>query len=148
METYVNAGLHKRSLDDISQDIVNSGLNCIRFPFSLDLYFKRDFVPPPIAVAGDPSLAGLTGWEIYDRTIKSLTDHGLMVFLNNHNSKAAWCCSLTSEDGLWSNSYYSADEWVECLAGLAEHHKDNKVCPPPHPTPPFSSPYTHRATSW
>ena len=127
METYVNAGLHKRPLDTISADIVEAGFNCIRFPFSLDLYYNRDFVPPPVAVAADPTLQGLTGWEIFDLTIKSLTDAGLMVFLNNHNSKAAWCCDANSVDGLWSNHYYDAAEWVACLAGLADHFKDNQM---------------------
>jgi hypothetical protein len=126
METYVNAGLNKRALGDISQDIVDAGFNCIRLPYSLDLWFNRDYVPPPVAVAGDPTLAGLTGWEIFDRTVVSLTDHKLVVFLNNHNSKAAWCCQADSPDGLWSNEYYNTSQWIESLAGLADHYKDNK----------------------
>jgi len=39
--------------------------------------------------------------EIFDQTIKVLTDSGIMVILNNHTSKSQWCCSNDDGDGLW-----------------------------------------------
>ena len=50
----------------------------------------------------------------------------MLVFLNNHNSVAAWCCNKDSEDGIWSNDAYSAEEWMESLVYLADYYKDNK----------------------
>ncbi len=44
--------------------------------------------------------------EIFDETVKELTEGGLMVYLNNHTSKSQWCCSDSDGDGLWWNKEY------------------------------------------
>jgi len=47
--------------------------------------------------------------EVFDATVKSLVNAGVMVILNNHISDAMWCCGLTDANGLWHNKRYTAD---------------------------------------
>jgi endoglucanase len=53
--------------------------------------------------------------EIFDATVESLTNAGLMIILNNHISDAMWCCGTDDSNGLWHNENYSADQWVDTL---------------------------------
>jgi aryl-phospho-beta-D-glucosidase BglC (GH1 family) len=87
MEQYVVNGLDKFDMDEISQNIANDGFNCIRLPFSLAQYFVDPAVNDSV-VAANPSLKGKTSMEVFDATVKSLVNAGLMVILNNHNSVA------------------------------------------------------------
>ncbi|GMH79682.1 hypothetical protein TL16_g08221 [Triparma laevis f. inornata] len=126
METFTVNGLHKRTLQEIVDHIAATGFNCIRMPFALDLTFKPDYVVPTVALTANPEMIGKTGLEIFHLTMKALTDASIVVFLNNHNSVAAWCCNIDSEDGLWSNSAYDAEQWIESLVYLADYYKDDK----------------------
>ncbi|GMI33295.1 hypothetical protein TrCOL_g2079 [Triparma columacea] len=126
MELYSVHGLHKRGLNQIVDDIVEAGFNCVRMPYSLDLTFKSTHLIPDFALEANQHLKGKTGLEVFHLTMKALTDAKLMVFLNNHNSVAAWCCNADSEDGIWSNDAYSAEQWMESLVFLADYYKDDK----------------------
>ncbi|GMI12441.1 hypothetical protein TrVE_jg10379 [Triparma verrucosa] len=126
METFAVNGLHKRTLTEIVDQIADTGFNCIRMPFALDLTFKPDFIVPTVALTANPDLIGKTGLEVFHITMKALTDANIVVFLNNHNSVAAWCCNIDSLDGLWSNDAYNAEQWIESLVYLADYYKDDK----------------------
>lgn len=129
METHAVAGLHVRSLSNISAEIVRIGLNCVRLPMSLEMWFENPLVRPA-AVEGDAVLlAAATGsprlraLELFDRTVEALSAAGIAVLLNNHNSQSGWCCDVASEEGLWSTSRYNASRWVEALAALAARYR-------------------------
>jgi endoglucanase len=94
-------GLEFRKLRDIAMDIrYKFKMNCIRLTYSLQLFFENKPVPAKYLTA-NPDLIGKTGMEIFDFTVKTLTDVGLMVILNNHTSTSQWCCSNDDGDGLW-----------------------------------------------
>ena len=105
--------------------IASTGFNCVRMPYSLDLIFNSNFVVPTVALAANPDLIGKTGLEVFHIMMKALTEANIVIFLNNHNSVAAWCCNVDSEDGIWSNDAYDADKWVESLVYLAEYYAGN-----------------------
>ena len=79
------------------------------------------------AVSANPQLKGKTSMEVFDATVKSLTDAGVMVILNNHISDAGWCCSETDGNGMWYNPNYPEETWINILAELTERYKDNKL---------------------
>ena len=56
MERYVNAGLDLVPLDEITQQIADLGFNCIRYPFSLELFYKDPIVQTE-AIAANPEAA-------------------------------------------------------------------------------------------
>ena len=65
--------------------------------------------------------------EVFDATVKSLVNAGVMVILNNHISDAEWCCGKWDGNGLWHNWHYSADQWEEALTGLTATYKDEPM---------------------
>lgn len=94
-------GLECRPLKDIAIDLrYKFNLNCIRLTFSLQLFFDNNKVESKYLTA-NPELIGKTSIEIFDETIKVLTETGIMVILNNHNSTSMWCCTNEDGDGLW-----------------------------------------------
>lgn len=121
MENYVVNGLNKRPAADIAGTIAELGFNCVRLPFSLEQFFDD---PEVVAshVSADPSLAGLTSMQVFDATVSALTSAGLMVILNNHNSKAGWCCSEHDGDGLWHTHDYPEEMWLDALEKMAERY--------------------------
>ena len=121
MENYVVNGLDKRPAADIAGTIAELGFNCVRLPFSLEQFFDD---PEVVAshVSADPSLAGLSSMQVFDATVSALTSAGLMVILNNHNSKAGWCCSEHDGDGLWYTHDYPEEMWLEALEKMAERY--------------------------
>ena len=94
----------------MSQMIADQGFNCVRLPYSLEQWFY-DPVVEDSALTANSTLIGLTAMEIFDRTVESLTNAGIVVILNNHISDAMWCCSLTDGNGMWYNPEYSAEDW-------------------------------------
>ena len=65
--------------------------------------------------------------EVFDAVVSGLTQHGIMVILNNHNSKATWCCSEQDGEGLWWTHDYPEEVWVEALEGMADRYRDNPL---------------------
>jgi endoglucanase len=74
--------------------------NVVRLTFSLQMFYDDNVVDQKL-ISANPDLFGKTSMQIFDETIKVLTETGLMIYLNNHTSKSQWCCSDTDGDGLW-----------------------------------------------
>jgi endoglucanase len=107
-------GLECRPLRDLAKDIkYKFHMNCIRLTYSLQLFFDNNKVPNKYLTA-NPELIGKTSMEIFDYTIKILTEEGIMVILNNHTSTSQWCCSNDDGDGLWWSYQYPENMFFEC----------------------------------
>lgn len=107
-------GLECRPLRDIAMHIrYKFRMNCIRLTYSLQLFFDDKEIPP-IYLKANPELMGKTAMQIFDITIETLTDVGLMVILNNHTSTSQWCCSNDDGDGLWWSYKYPECMFFEC----------------------------------
>jgi endoglucanase len=107
LERYVVNGLDEVNIDTLSELMVDQGFNCVRLPFSLEMYYSNPVVSHS-AVSANSHLYGKTALEVFDATINSLTKAGLAVILNNHISDAIWCCDNDDSNGLWHNKNYSA----------------------------------------
>jgi len=107
-------GLECRPLRDIAMDIrYTFQMNCVRLTYSLQLFFDNKVIPDKFLTA-NPELKGKTAMEIFDITVNTLTDVGLMVILNNHTSTSQWCCSNDDGDGLWWSYEYPECMFFEC----------------------------------
>lgn len=80
-------------------------MNCIRLTYSLQLFFDDNVIDKKY-IKANPELIGKTSMEVFDYTIKVLTEVGIMVILNNHTSTSQWCCSNDDGDGLWWSYQY------------------------------------------
>lgn len=151
METHVPEGLHRQPISTIAQMIADQGFNCVRLTYSIDWALNpnesvadafngaadRAGIPEhqaevtafyTAAVAQDPSLANATVRDVYGAVIDQLWAHGVMTVLDNHVSRAQWCCNLTDGNGWWDTAFgYVADNsrffntslWLDGLQAVA-----------------------------
>lgn len=118
-------GLEFRKMRDIAMDIrYKFQMNCIRLTYSLQLYFDNKPVPAKY-LSANPELIGKTGMEIFDITVQTLTEVGLMVILNNHTSTSQWCCSNEDGDGLWWSRQFPECTFFDCAEAFAHRYRDN-----------------------
>mmetsp|Transcript_101343 Transcript_101343/g.180140 ORF Transcript_101343/g.180140 Transcript_101343/m.180140 type:complete len:650 (-) Transcript_101343:229-2178(-) len=130
MSMRVNNGLNKRPMHDISKTIAELGFNCVRLPFSLDMVVGNNssdrISNAEELLAANPELQHLSSLKVFDATVQSLTDAGLLVILNNHVSRGAWCCDNQDGEGLWWTAEFSEEDWLYSLAFIAKRYRDNQ----------------------
>lgn len=153
----VPEGLHAQSIDYITSWIQRNKFNCVRLTYSIDMALNpsqsvkdsfdaavvaSDLEPLKVLYASiiqkNPSLSSASTRDTYGAVIQSLGAHGIMVILDNHNSKAGWCCSNDDGNG-WpkSASGYNAansrnfdtQKWFQGLEAMASWGKqyDNVI---------------------
>lgn len=121
LETNLPEGLHRQPLASIITFLSTSGFNCIRLTFSTDLAlfplltFNATF---PLAAASaslppsalDPIRSAILSnnpWitpatpvlSILGTVVDRLFAAGIVTLLDNHVSKASWCCDLSDGNG-------------------------------------------------
>lgn len=113
LETNTLEGLHKQSVDFIADFVQSQGFNCVRMTYSTDHALNPDVRVSDSfrAAAGaagvnlartielfdrvaraNPALANATTRGVYEAAIAALWARGVMTVLDNHVSKATWCC--------------------------------------------------------
>ncbi|KAK8048340.1 cellulase family protein [Apiospora phragmitis] len=148
-EANVPEGLHKASLPDIADFVRDQGFNCVRLTYSID-----HALDPHVSVADsfrgaaaysglrvetleglygqvaqrNPGLAAGTRQEVFGAVIGALWERGVMTLLDNHVSKASWCCNLTDGNGWWDQAsgyndlnsrYFNTANWLDGLEAMA-----------------------------
>jgi hypothetical protein len=51
--------------------------------------------------------------------VRSLSESGLMVILDNHVSKPGWCCGKGDGNGFFEDKYFDPDAWLDGLTKMA-----------------------------
>lgn len=149
LEANVPEGLHKQPIDHVASWIASNGFNCVRLTYSIDMALGPDL---PVeasfrqaaknsgtdengmmglynaAVQKNPFLANATVIEVFDAVQSALWDKGVMTILDNHVSKAKWCCDLDDGNGWWSDApgyldansrYFDHQNWLNGLRDMA-----------------------------
>ncbi len=130
-EKQVSAGLDRQPIGTIIGLIKDWGFNSIRLPFSNQMLHDTQPVPAE-RLLGNPQWIGMTPLQVFDETVKALTDAGLLVILNNHSSLSEWCCNF-DYNGLWyhmgSSLAYnqSLEMWQQDWLMLAQRYQSNKL---------------------
>jgi endoglucanase len=150
MEVNIPEGLDKQPVESIADWVAKEGFNCVRLTYSTDMTrnftlsvkdsFKAAAVSAEIdeaqlmalyemAVIKNPFLANATVIDVFDRTASALWDRGVMTILDNHISRAGWCCDLTDGNGWWSDApiyssdnsrYFDSAQWLTGLKTMAD----------------------------
>ena len=152
LEPGIPEGLNKQPVDNIAYWIANNGFNCVRLTYSIDMALSPDtsvsdsFTQAAnssgtdtnvtalqeqytAAVAQNAFLGSATRISTFDTIISTLASHSISVILDNHVSKAQWCCNYSDGNGWWdSASGYDASnsQWFNTanwLAGLSAMSK-------------------------
>ncbi|TPX08976.1 uncharacterized protein E0L32_009555 [Thyridium curvatum] len=151
LETNVPEGLHRQSVEWLAGWIADQGFNCVRLTYSIDHALDPDRpVAESFAAAGVPQLfeaaaarnpflveggqssnnntTTTTTRDVFARVIAALWDRGIMTVLDNHVSRAGWCCNLTDGNGWWdaapgynaaNSRFFRTDDWLRGLEAVA-----------------------------
>lgn len=121
---FVVAGLGLAPLQSIVQQIKSLGFNAVRLPWSNQLYESNPVVPA-YALTANPNMESENALPVLDQVIGALTNAGIMVILDNHNSDAEWCCSNTDGNSLWYNTRYPETSWIADWQGMVQRYENN-----------------------
>lgn len=120
---HVVGGLDQAPLASIPRWLREHGFNSIRLPWSNELLETNPVVKPE-HLAANPELVGLRGLEVMDRVIAAAAAEGLMVVLDNHRSRADWCCDEAHGDGLWYSKQYPESAWIADWKTMASRYRN------------------------
>jgi endoglucanase len=171
MEPNTPEGLHKQSIEYIADFVAEQGFNCVRLTFSIDHARAPDVkVSEAFTAAAEPAgvsvddmnnlysavaqknpsfTADTTTRDVFEAVIAALWARGVMTILDNHVSKASWCCklpftstilmlcsfeltisqgNLDDGNGWWdegfgyndlNSRYFKTQEWLDGLTAIA-----------------------------
>ena len=110
-------GLWSRPMTDMMDQMVAEGFNAIRLPFSVQNVLEDQVAT---SVAGDPSLAGLTTLEIFDRIVDYAEQIGIKIILDAHRITQG-----NGAEGIWYSGQYDETDWIDAWEILANRYGDS-----------------------
>jgi len=122
---YVAGGLNHQPLARIVALIQQIGVNSVRIPWANET-LERNPPVPGYAIAANPQFKGKRAMEVMDAVIVALAKAHIMVILDNHVSRADWCCSETDDNGLWYSADYPEQAWLHDWAAIAARYSKNR----------------------
>ncbi|KAJ1325822.1 cellulase family glycosylhydrolase [Microdochium nivale] len=74
--------------------------------------------------ANNPTLnAGTSRLALFDAVVDECARQQIYVHLDNHVSKAGWCCTPLDGNSWWGDTYFDVGNWTRGLSFMAEHGK-------------------------
>jgi len=119
---YVVGGLDHAPLATIISRIQELGVNSVRLPWANET-LEHNPVVPDYAVKANPQFRGKHAMDVMDAVIDALAQAHIMVILDNHVSRADWCCSETDGNGLWYNAEYPESKWLADWQTIVRRYK-------------------------
>jgi endoglucanase len=108
---YVVGGLDHAPLATIIEEIHEIGVNSVRLPWANET-LERDPIVPGYALKANPQFKGKHAMQVMDAVIDALARAHILVILDNHVSRADWCCDDKDGNGLWYNDAYPEAKWL------------------------------------
>ncbi|CAE8591955.1 unnamed protein product [Polarella glacialis] len=124
--SFAFGGLEKRPASEIVGRILDLGFNCVRVPYSLEAHVKNPVIADEF-VAANNNLVGSRFLDGFDAGIKALTDAGLMVIIDQHVSRAGYCCHWSQDEGLWYVPGYPEEVWIDSLVNMTRRYKSDPL---------------------
>lgn len=157
MEANIPEGLQHSSVEAITKIVSDSGFNCVRLTFSIDMALNQgrkvsDSFGTLAERTGAPGdqvtelwnkVKAKNGWiadaslaDAYGTIIDALGKHNLRVILDNHVSNPSWCCNLDDGNGWWDEGRpyfannqrnFKTQEWIQGLGAIAKFAASHKA---------------------
>lgn len=157
MEAHIPEGLQHQPVDFLASWIAKQGFNCVRLTFSIDMALdqalkvstsfstlaSRTGAPADQVTdlwsrvqSKNPWITELSVGETFGHVVDALGAAGLRVILDNHVSKASWCCNLDDGNGWWdeapgyvdSNSrFFNTSNWTKGLHAMGQFAVNHPV---------------------
>ncbi|KAI0536246.1 glycoside hydrolase superfamily [Xylaria digitata] len=146
LETMIPEGLQYQSIETLVSKIKSLGMNAIRLTYAIemidqyydngekDVTIQKSFIDAlgqddgmaiyDKVIANNPSFgAETTRLQVYDAIAAECAKQEIYVHLDNHISKAGWCCSPLDGNSWWGDTYFDVKNWTRGLSFMAEHGK-------------------------
>ncbi|CAF2595072.1 unnamed protein product [Rotaria sp. Silwood2] len=132
METLLPEGLQHNSIDNIVLLIKQMNMTCVRLTYSIDvthsssLTVYQSFLRLNLTLAlegfieNNPLLINESISNVFDSVLNTLGKYNLLVLLDNHVSKAMWCCNEFDGNGFWGDRYFDVEQWIVGLIFMAK----------------------------
>jgi endoglucanase len=120
---YVAGGLDHAPLERIVAQIRVIGVNSVRLPWANETLETNPLVAD-YAVKANPQFRGKHAMDVMDAVIAALTHAHIMVILDNHVSRADWCCNDTDGNGLWYSAAYPEQKWLSDWETIVRRYKN------------------------
>ncbi|KAI0202128.1 glycoside hydrolase family 5 protein [Astrocystis sublimbata] len=145
-ETMLPEGLQYQSVKTIVSKIKSLGMNSIRLTYAIEMidqYYDNGEKDVPIQKAFADALGQENGKAIYDKVIANnpsfdtkttrlqvfeavaaeCAKQEIYVHLDNHISKAGWCCTPTDGNSWFGDKYFDVKNWTRGLSFMATQGK-------------------------
>ncbi|RAK81952.1 cellulase family protein [Aspergillus fijiensis CBS 313.89] len=144
-EAMLPEGLQYQSIEYIVSKIKSLGMNVIRLTFAIemidDIYDNGADVPIKTSlinalgetngtavyndiISNNPQFNDeTTRLQVYDAVANECYKQGIYVHLDNHISKAMWCCSTTDGNAWFGDTYFNVANWHRAWTYMAAHVK-------------------------
>ncbi|KAI0554851.1 glycoside hydrolase superfamily [Xylaria curta] len=145
-ESMIPEGLQYQSIPSIVTKIKSLGMNAIRLTYAIemidqyyengekDITMQKAFIDAlgqangtaiyNKVVANNPSFnATTTRLQVFDAVAAECAKQEIYVHLDNHISKAEWCCSPLDGNSWFGDTYFDVKNWTRGLSFMAEHGK-------------------------
>jgi len=119
---YVAGGLDHAPLESIVEQIRAIGVNSVRLPWANET-LERNPIVADYAVKANPRFRGKHAMEVLDAVISALGRAHILVVLDNHVSRADWCCNEKDANGLWYSAEYPEEKWLEDWRTMVKRYK-------------------------
>lgn len=119
---FVAGGLDHAPLGKIIDQLLKLGVNSVRLPWANETFEKNPAVPG-YAIKANPQFRGKRAMEVMDAVIAALAKARIMVILDNHVSRADWCCKDDDGNGLWYTADYPEEKWLADWRGIVNRYK-------------------------
>ena len=122
---YVAGGLDHAPLAAIIGQIRALGVNSVRLPWANETLERN----PPVAgyaVKANPHFRGKRALDVLDAVIAALARAHILVILDNHVSRADWCCNEKDGNGLWYNADYPEEKWLADWQTIVHRYKHQR----------------------
>jgi hypothetical protein len=142
-EAMIPEGLQHASIKDIVSWFPKFGLNSVRLCFAIEMVddylsnspnqtLEKSFLNALGETNGTIVLNDIlshnpqfskdtTRLEVWDAVATELAKQGVILHLDNHVSKAFWCCGENDGNGWFGEQYFNIENWKRGLAFMAEH---------------------------
>ncbi|CAN9176405.1 unnamed protein product [Alternaria alternata] len=146
-EIMIPEGLQHSSVEDIVSWFPKLGLNSVRMPFAIEMvddYLENspDQTLEKSVLNAIPGTNGTdvlnsileknpqftkntTRLQVWNAVGKELSRQGVIIHLDNHVSKAFWCCGDDDGNGWFGEKDFDVEKWKRGLAFMAKFGKEN-----------------------
>jgi endoglucanase len=120
---FVPGGLDHATLAQIVGQLQALGLNSVRLPWANETFEKNPLVPD-YAVKANPQFRGKRALDVMDAVISALAGAHVMIILDNHVSRADWCCKDNDGNALWYTTDYPEEKWLADWRAVVLRYKN------------------------